>query len=105
MRRSCCDGFAAKPEQLARRRIEHQSLRTRAQQPTRADEGDDSDSAADQYRALQHATDCCHTAIYAAQLVLDLFRRLSQLPALHGDARQQVAVMGIELIETLTHCD
>jgi len=104
MRRSCCDGFAAKPEQLARSRIEHQSLRTPACQPARPDQRDDADRTDYQYRAAQHATDCRQTAIDAAELVVDLFRRVAQLLTLHGDARQQVAVMGVELIEALTHC-
>jgi len=104
MRRSCCGGFAAKPEQLARGRIEHQSLRAPAQQPSGPDQRDDADRAHYQYRAAQHAPDCRQTAIDATELVLDLFRCVAELRTLHGDARQQVAVMGMELIETLAHC-
>jgi len=105
MRRSCCAGFAAKPEQLPRSRIEHQSLRAPAQQAPRPDQRDDGDHAADHHRTPEHAADCGQTAIDAAELVLDLFRSRPQLGALHGDACQQVAVMSVELIETLTHCD
>src|SRR5574338_740636 len=103
MRRSCCVGFAAKPEQLSHSRIEHQSSRTPAYQPARPDQRDDGNRTADQYRAAQHATDHSQTAIDAAQLVLDLVRCLTQLLPLHGDARQQVAVMSMELVEALAH--
>src|SRR5262245_48136868 len=103
MRRSCCGGFAAKPEQLARSRIEHQSPGAPACEPARPDQRDHSDRTADQYRTAQHATDYGQTAIDTPQLMLDLSRRLTQLLTLHGDACQQVAVMRVELIEPLAH--
>jgi hypothetical protein len=51
----------------------------------------------------QHATHDCHAAIQPAELVLDFLRALPKLLPLHGAARQQVAVMGRKLIETLAH--
>src|SRR5512138_3657585 len=104
MRRSCCGGFAAKPEQLSRGRVQHQAPGAPAHEPPRPDQGDDGDRAADQYRAAQHATDHGQAAIDTTQLVLDLLRCFTQLLTLHGDARQQVAVVRVELVETVAHC-
>src|ERR1044071_626650 len=103
MRLNCCGGFAAKAEQLARGRIEHQAFRTPACQPARSDQRNDANRTDDQERAAQHAAHCGETAIHASELMLDFLRSLTQLLTLHGDARQQIAVMVMELIVPLAH--
>ena len=77
----------------------NQPARRPAQQAPRPDQRNDGDRAANHRRMPQHADARRQAAIHAAELVLDLFRARTELLALHGAARQQIAVMGVELIE------
>ena len=101
MRRSCCGGFAAKPEQLPRGRIPHQSLRRPAQQAARPDQRDDGDRAADHRRMRSTRRTAARPRSSRPSSCSISSALVAELLPLHGAARQQVAVMGGELIEAL----